>query len=301
MEDARPAGVSIIVPAYNEEAAIAATLEELVRVMEASPYQPCYEVLVVNDGSTDRTGAIVAECLPRYPTVRLLTHAANRGYGASLKMGARQARYDLLAITDADRSYPNDRIPEFVGLLEEHDYDMVVGARVGEHVAIPLARRPAKWALNRLANYLARTPIPDINSGLRVVRRSLVERFFGLLPNGFSFTMTITLALLAEEYAIHFVPIDYRPRVGQSKIRPLRDTLNFVQIIVRTTLLFDPLRVFTPISLGLAILTGAKVLNDIVVYERHIATSTVVMAVVTLQLFVLGYLADLIISTRPRR
>jgi asparagine synthase (glutamine-hydrolysing) len=168
------------------------------------------------------------------------------------------------------------------------------------HLIAPLARRPARWALGKLANFLARTPIPDINSGLRAMSRPVVERFFGLLPDGFSFTMTITLAMLADEYAVHFVPIAYRPRVGRSKIRPVHDTLNFLQIIIRTTLLFAPLRVFTPISLSLAILTGLKVIADIVRYDWHIATSTVVAAVVTLQMFLLGYLADLIVSTRAK-
>jgi glycosyltransferase involved in cell wall biosynthesis len=293
-------GVSIIVPAYNEEEAIAATLDELVAIMEASPYCERYEVLVIDDGSTDRTGTIVRERLPGLPNVRLLAHSVNRGYGAALKMGIRHARYANLVITDADRSYPNERIPELVQLLEENGYAMVVGARVGQGVAIPLARRPARWALGKLANFLARTPIPDINSGLRAMSRPVVERFFGLLPDGFSFTMTITLAMLADEYAVHFVPIAYRPRVGRSKIRPVHDTLNFLQIIIRTTLLFAPLRVFTPISLSLAILTGLKVIADIVRYDWHIATSTVVAAVVTLQMFLLGYLADLIVSTRAK-
>lgn len=293
-------GVSIIVPAYNEEQSIAATLDELVTVMEASPYRECYEILVVNDGSTDRTGAIVEERLPSLPTVRLLTHSVNRGYGAALKMGVRHARYSILVITDADRSYPNERIPELARLLVEKGYAMVVGARVGKEAAIPLVRRPAKWILGKLANFLARNNIPDINSGLRAMNRLVVERFFGLLPDGFSFTITITLAMLADGYAVHFVPITYHPRVGKSKIRPLHDTLNFVQIIVRTTLLFAPLRVFTPIGLGLAALTGLKMIADIVRYDWHIATSTVVAAVVTLQVFMLGYLADLIVSTRSK-
>ena len=152
-----------------------------------------------------------------------------------------------VVITDSDGTYPNDRIPELAAMMT--DWDMVVGARTGDEVRVPLVRRPAKWALNMLANVLVETRIPDLNSGLRVFRREVVLRFLPILPNGFSFTTTITLAMLSEGYRVTFVPIDYYARQGRSKIRPVYDTLNFLQLIVRTVLYFNPLRVFLPLSL----------------------------------------------------
>jgi hypothetical protein len=126
---------------------------------------------------------------------------------------------------------------------------MLVGARIGDSVNIPLIRRPPKWVINQLANYMVGTKIPDLNSGMRIMKKEIIERFFNILPEGFSFTSTITIAMLSNGYQVKYVPIDYHQRKGKSKIRPFNDTLNFVRLIVRTVMFFDPLKVFLPISL----------------------------------------------------
>ena len=148
-------------------------------------------------------------------------------------------------ITDADGSYPAELIP--VLLRDLGEYDMVVGARVGEHVAIPLIRRPAKWFLRKLASYLAGRAIPDLNSGLRVMRKPLVTRFEHLLPSGFSFTTTITIAALCSGSLVRYCPIDYHKRIGESKIRPTH-TVEFLLLILRTIVYFNPLKVFIPLG-----------------------------------------------------
>ena len=280
--------VSIIIPAYNEEESIGETLDQVKEAMDQSGV--IYEIIVVDDGSTDGTARIVRE-----RGVNLLQHPSNLGYGASLKAGIRRARYSIIAITDADGSYPSWKIPALLESIDE--YDMVVGARVGQRVSIPLMRRPAKWLLTRLANYLIGKEIPDLNSGLRVFKKEIALALFRVLPSGFSFTATITLAMLANEYLVKFVPIDYYPRVGRSKIRPIRDTFNFLSLIVRTVMYYSPLKVFMPLSL-LFLLAGLIRGGYGIVSVRNISDSDLLLFVTGMLIGMLGLLADLIDKTR---
>jgi len=282
-------GLSIVMPAYNEAEGIGPVIDGLHAAMQTGLL--AYEILVVDDGSQDETAAIA-----RARGVRTLQHPENRGYGAALKTGIRQAIFELIAITDADGTYPNERLPELARLALDGEYDMVVGARTGQEVHIPLLRRPAKWALNRLANYLSGQRIPDLNSGMRVFRREVAVSFFRLLPSGFSFTTTLTLALLTNDYNVLYVPIDYHPRTGRSKIRPVRDTINFFSLVVRVMLSFRPLRIFVPLALALILLSLGKILYDVHAYDFHLATSTVVLASLTFQVIVLGLIADLVVT-----
>ncbi len=280
--------ISIVIPAYNEAGAIRPTLAALRDMIGSSGLTA--EIIVVDDGSTDGTGDQVSA----ENGVRLIRHRQNRGYGASLKTGIRQACHDIIVITDADGTYPIDRIPDLVAEIGQ--FDMVVGARTGQDVQIPLIRRPAKLALNKLANYLSGVEIPDLNSGLRVMKKDVVLNFFRLLPSGFSFTTSVTLAMLTNDYNVSYIPIDYFQRTGNSKINPIRDTINFFSLVVRMVLLYRPLRVFVPIVLVFMFLSAIKIIYDINVYDFHLATSTVVLATLTMQMFVLGLVADLVVS-----
>jgi len=233
-----PRGLSVVMPAFNEElgieGAVAGVRDVLVRVEGPS------EILVVDDGSTDATAARAARA-----GARVLSLPENGGYGGALKFGIASARYDRIAIIDADGTYPPDAIPELLAAGDR--YAMVVGARIGESVSIPWARRPAKWVLTRLASYLAGRPIPDLNSGLRVMDRTLVERFEHLLPSGFSFTTTLTLAALCSGKLVAYRPISYYERVGASKIRSTH-ALEFLLLVLRTVVYFNPLKVFLPLG-----------------------------------------------------
>ncbi|MBK8231429.1 MAG: glycosyltransferase family 2 protein [Candidatus Eisenbacteria bacterium] len=281
MSDERRCAVSIVVPAYNEERGIGPVLEELKRL------DPAWEILVVDDGSSDGTAAEVER-----HGVRVIRHKTNRGYGASLKTGIRAARSPWIVITDADGTYPNERIPELVrGLVEN---DMVVGARVGKNVAIPLIRRPAKWALNALANYLSETKIPDLNSGLRAFRKDEVVRFFDILPSGFSFTTTITLAFHVNDRFVDYIPVDYHKREGKSKIKPIQDTLNFTALILRTILYFRPLKIFLPLA-GFLALAGVGILIYSWKFTPRVMDASVsILLVSAVQMAAIGLLADLI-------
>ena len=167
--------VSIIIPAYNEKEGIARVIESL-----RSLNGHLWEIIVVDDGSTDGT----PEMVKQFEDVILIQHPLNRGYGAAIKTGIRHAKYNTLVISDADGTYPVNDIPKLIAQLPKSD--MVVGARHIYGSNIPLSRRPAKWMLNKLANYLTGIKIPDLNSGLRVMKKDIVLKYFHLLPDGFS-------------------------------------------------------------------------------------------------------------------
>lgn len=287
------AEVTVIIPAYNEEEAIAAVLAEVGEKLAASCH--AVEIIVVDDGSQDNTAAIAGQ----QEGVTVLQHRQNRGYGAALKTGLRHAGHDLVCITDADGTYPNGRIAELVERLQAEQYDMVVGARVGEEVAIPLIRRPAKWLLGKLANYVAGEHIPDLNSGLRVFRRDVALRFGGILPDTFSFTTTITLAMLTNRYLVDYVPINYYARVGRSKIRPVQDTLNFIQLVWRIALYFAPLKLFLPLSAFLFLLAVGWALFTLFYWGQLADVTTLVMVMTAFQVAVIGMLAELINKRSP--
>jgi glycosyltransferase involved in cell wall biosynthesis len=289
-----PISVTIIIPAYNEEETISAVLSELPAQIDSENLAEV-EIIVVDDGSSDNT----AHRARQFPFVTLLEHNVNRGYGASLKTGLLHAEHEIVCITDADGTYPNARIPDLVRQLQAGKHDMIVGARTGDRVAIPLIRRPAKWLLSQFASRIAGESIPDLNSGLRIFRRSVVNRFLTVLPDGFSFTTTITLAMLMNGYLVDYVPINYFERGGRSKIRPVRDTILFFQLVMRIALYFAPLRVFLPLSLLTILLAIAWGGYSFLRLGRVADVSTLVVFVTGVQIGVTGLLAELINKRLP--
>jgi len=277
--------VTIIIPAFNEQDGIGEVLDSIQQLMASEGIEG--EIVVVDDGSTDET----AQAVEAWGVI-LVQHETNRGYGATLKTGIRHAKYDLMLITDADGTYPVEAIPVLLKAVQT--CDMAVGARIGEHVRIPLFRKPAKWMLQKLANYLAQKKIPDLNSGLRVFRREIAERFYELFPEGFSFTITITMAALTSNYRVKFLPINYYRRKGKSTIRPARDFLGFLSLIVRMTVYFNPLRIFLPASLILFLIGVVKATIDFVRLD-HFGVGAAIAVVASFQILCLGLLADLII------
>jgi glycosyltransferase involved in cell wall biosynthesis len=283
--------VSIVIPAYNEEEAIGSVIDQILSTMEKADITN--EIIVVDDGSTDRTVQVVQK-----RAVQLVRHPFNRGYGAALKTGIRKAKYDTVAIIDADGTYPVEDLPRLVSGIGE--WDMVVGARVGKDAKISPLRKLARWFLTQLANFLVGTPIPDLNSGLRAFRKDIAMRFYPILPSGFSFTVTITLALLSNDYLVQYIPIRYYKRRGKSKIRPVRDTLGFLQLIIRTVMYFAPIKVFLPVSLLLFAISIGVLLYSGFILHKVMDITVIVTALASLQIAMLGLLADLV-DKRGRR
>jgi glycosyltransferase involved in cell wall biosynthesis len=274
--------VSVVIPAFDEAAHIASQMCALRDALEKTGWD--FEMIVVDDGSTDGTAeaAAASGCHSR-----ILRHPRNLGYGAALKSGVAAAAFEWILITDADGTYPVDSIPSL--LSNAPHAEMVVGARTGSSVSIPLERRPAKAFLRWLASYLAGRKLPDLNSGLRLIRKSLVERYVHLLPSGFSFTTTITLAAACNGHNVEFVPIDYHKRLGQSKIRP-RHAYDFTILILRTIVFFNPLKVFFPAGALLALLGLAKFAYDIT--RNNLSESAVLGMLGALIIWSVGLLAD---------
>jgi glycosyltransferase involved in cell wall biosynthesis len=287
--------ISVIVPAYDEEATVAAEVESIRRALSCDGI--VHEILVVDDGSKDRTAQQAVQA-----RARVLRHPENRGYGAAIKTGIVAAKHDTIVIIDADGTYPADQIPALVSELETAD--MVVGARRGPQVHIPLIRRPAKWLLGKLASRIAGQPIPDLNSGLRVFRRECMKQYFPILSNRFSFTTTGTLALLADDYRIVYHPINYYRRSGQSKIHP-RHFMDFTILVLRMAMLFQPLKIFVPLAFSCGFLGALKVAYDIMTlfprasaldwslfYQPVLSTSAILLLLIGLQLLLIGMVAD---------
>lgn len=281
---------SVLIPCYNEQGAIQDTIEAVVTACEASLPADSFEVLVIDDGSTDASVAVIETVAERDSRVRLVRHRKNKGYGAALKTGLGVARGSWIAITDADGTYPNQRMGE---LFSMPDADMVVGARIGDDVVYSRLRAIPKIFLRRYAQWITGTHIPDINSGFRAFRADVARRYLDLYPDGFSFTTTITISMLMEGREVIYEPISYTPRIGKSKIKPIRDTLRFVSTIARTGMFFAPLKVLKPFILffwaAFAISAGYDtfVLSDL-------TDKTTTALLLALNTTVLGLLADLI-------
>jgi len=281
--------ISVIIPAFNEELAVREGIVELREMFAATDIEA--EIIIVDDGSKDKTAREA-----KAAGARVIQHRSNRGYGASLKTGIIAASHDVIAITDADGTYPAKYLPEMLKELEHAD--MVVGSRTGADVHIPLTRKPAKWFLRVMANYVSNTKIPDLNSGLRVFRRDVAMQYFAILSDQFSFTTTITLAMLCDKYAVSYLPIDYRKRQGKSKIMPW-DAGSFAVLIMRVAMLFRPLRVFLPIAL-LCITYGIIKAGIDITRDPNISASAIFAFVSALMMVLVGMLGDAV-ATRLGR
>jgi len=284
-----PPPLTLVVPVYNEARSAAELPARIAKAVRRLPEGS--EAVLVDDGSTDGSGDALAAAIPTDGPVRLVRHRRNRGYGAALKTGVAAARNEVIAIADADGTYPLEILPR---LLAEIDAGaaMAVGARRLSDQ--PAERRLAKVFLNAFASHLAGRRIPDLNSGLRIFRREHVRRHARMLPDGFSFTTTITMNLLGDGEEVAYVPIRYRRRVGTSKIRPVRDMFAFLLLIARMAMAYNPLRIFGPVGIaltgsGVALLV-ARALMD---HPFGLAT-TVVLIVGGLQAVAIGLLADLV-------
>ena len=286
--------VTLIIPCYNEKESIERTIAEIDR-LEIAPNT--LEAIIVDDGSNDGGQAIIDHLAASHAWLKVVRHEKNRGYGAALKSGIRRATGEFIVITDADGTYPNHMIPDLIA--EMNDTDMVVGARTGDSVEYSAIRKIPKVFLKWYCEWITGRTIPDINSGLRVFRKSIAENFIHVLPNSFSFTTTITIAFIANNYLVKYIPIDYARRTGKSKIKPITDTLRFVQLIFRTGMYFAPLRTFAPVIAILFALFFASLAYDVFLFE-NLTDKTLVLLMLATNSALFALLAD-VIDKKARR
>lgn len=279
---------AVIIPVYNEQDAIEDTVLRVQRICAQVP-DFSFEIICVNDGSKDGTGAILA----RLPGVTVITHEVNRGYGAALRTGLDYCNQDWIFITDADGTYPLEDLHTLLEIASS-GVDMVVGARQGNGISSSLPHQMARWILRKMVHGLTGVMVPDLNSGMRVFRRTLYQEFRHLLPMGFSFTTTLTVASLYSGRKVRYVPINYERRIGKSNIKPVKDFFGFSMLIVRLASYFEPLRFFLPAAFGLALLGIARAIRDVIVVNQFGALA-VILLLTAFQVFVLGVIADVIV------
>ncbi|MCA9442479.1 MAG: glycosyltransferase family 2 protein [Candidatus Omnitrophica bacterium] len=274
---------SVLIPAFNE----AQTIHEVVDAIRSQ--HPDFEVIVIDDASTDSTGDLAEEA-----GANVIRRKTNQGYGAALKEGLRQAKGEFVLFMDADGQH---RAEELSKLIEEIEgADMVVGSRPKE--ILVRSRSWGKKFLAWIANYLSRQEIPDLNSGFRILRKEAALSYLPILPNGFSLTTTITLAMLKDGREVRYVPIEGSPRKGgESQVRMVRDGMGTLLMILRVIMLFDPLRVFTPIAL-VQIVLGVLYTLYTVVSDTNITETSPMLLLSGFGFLFFGLLADQVSNLR---
>ncbi|MDP3052234.1 MAG: glycosyltransferase family 2 protein [bacterium] len=279
--------LSIVVPAYNEEKIIDHIIDELKKELEKIPELE-YEIIIINDCSIDKTGII----LEKIPGIKLINHDKNKGYGASLKGGIKESKFDWILIIDADGTYPISSIPELLNYIPE--YDMTVGAR---KIYRPFYGKPAKWILNKLASYLAESKVMDLNSGMRIFKKEMALKFWGLFPERFSFSSTLTMVCLTNNYSLKYVKIDYLKRSGKSKLKPIKSFKQFAGLITKLSLYFKPLKIFVPISVFLFLAGALIFIYSAVFTDKILDATTAIFIISSIQILAIGMIADLIVKT----
>lgn len=278
--------VTVVVPAFNEAGAIGKVVKDLVE------RYPEYEILVVDDGSADGTGGIAASA-----GARVVRHHWNRGYGASLKTGCRKARGEVVVTFDGDGQHEPDDVQRLVDEIGQHD--MVVGTRTRDS-HVPLLRRPGKFIMSAFANFLAGVKIPDVNSGLRAFRRDVILRYLHLMPTGFSFSTTSTFAMLKSGRPVKWVPIKAKKRIGTSSVSQVRHGLQALLLMLRLTTLFEPLKVFLPVSAAfLLVAVGFLVAN--LAGGRNVPQTSVITSVSSVMVFLMGLVMDQVAALRREK
>ncbi len=275
--------VTIIIPAFNESAAIEGVINRLKELY------PAYEIIVVDDGSTDRTGESAEQA-----GATVIRHSWNRGYGAALRTGLQKASGRIVCTFDGDGQH----VPEDLAKLLEriHEADMVVGVRSKDSHR-PLCRRPGKLILSFFADFLTGTRIPDVNSGLRVFRRDVLLKYLHLMPEGFSFSTTATFAFLKGGHRIAWVPVTTRRRLGKSSVSQLRHGFETLLLMLRLTALFDPLKVFLPVSVAFMLVAVGFFIANLLA-GRTVPRTSIIMSVSSVTIFMMGLIMDQVAAIR---
>ncbi len=282
--------VTVLIPAFNEAGAIAQVIAGVGVAMAGTGKS--FEILVVDDCSTDDTPTVAAQA-----GARVHRHSVNQGSGAARRSGIRQALGRIIVMLDGDGTYEPASIPDMLKWLPE--YEQVNGARTSEQGTFPALRRPAKWLIRRLAIYLSGQNIPDLNTGLKAFERSTMMTYLWLLPDGFSCVTTMTLAYMTNGHSVKYIPTPYYKRIGKSKFHPVKDTIRYVNTVLRMCAYFRPMRVFGPVAAVFIAIAAAQNLYGLLFDEQtSLAGTTIVLFCTGMVIGAIGVLLDVIVSQR---
>ncbi|HAF96567.1 MAG: hypothetical protein A2X34_08315 [Elusimicrobia bacterium GWC2_51_8] len=280
--------VSVVIPAYNEETGLSVLLPQLVEKHD----QHGWEIIVVNDGSNDKTREIAEKFAPK---IRLINHRVNSGYGASIKSGVRVAHSYWIATFDADLQHQISDLEKLIANSEGHD--AVIGMRANMKNS-GFWRMPGKIVLRYIFSFITGYKVKDINCGLRIIKRSVMFKIFGLACDRFSFSTSTTIALLNLGYEVNFVEINVQKRVGTSTVRQVSDGMQAILLMLRMVTLFNPFRVFLPIAGVLLVLGISYQVADFFISGITIHKSALLLIVCGLMLFLFALQQDQISSLR---
>ncbi|MEA3450164.1 MAG: glycosyltransferase family 2 protein [Patescibacteria group bacterium] len=286
--DNRNISISIIIPLFNEENSIVSTINDVKTELEK--HHVSYEILAINDGSNDNSKKILEDI----SNIKIISHPYNKGYGASLKTGIKNAKYNWVLFFDADGQHRAVDIIKFIKHTDK--YSLVAGDRSQSKYTRPLIRKPGLWILQKIANYLVDYKIPDLNCGFRLIKKDAIKQYLHLMPSGFSFSTTSTLAFLKDKRNVKFLPIEINQRDNsRSMVRP-KDALSTFILILKIIMLFSPLRIFFPLSLILAIIGTSFLLYDLTAWT--VSNTAIFILLTSLLIFIFGLLADQVAALR---
>ncbi|WFU28761.1 glycosyltransferase family 2 protein [Bradyrhizobium sp. CB1717] len=287
--------ISVVIPALNERNGIVDTIARAKAVLDGAQLTP-YEIIVVDDGSNDGTGALAEQA-----GAKVLRHAHNIGYGRSLKDGIRMASFETIVISDADGSYPIETIPALIARLNE-GFDMVVGARTGPNYRESMLKSPLRAVLKVIVEFTANREIPDINSGLRAFRRQVAISFFDHVSDLFSFTTSLTLAYMMNAKFVDYIPIDYAERIGRSKVNLFRDSLRTLQYVLEACTYYNPLKIFVLLAMMCMLLAVISLVGGIilqVVSGFVLGVGAILLSILVVAMGLLAVLLKQIMNQRP--
>ena len=283
------APISIIIPVFNEVNTVFQTINDIYAFIVKEGLTS--EIIVVNDGSTDGS----REILEKIQNITLLNHHINRGYSTSLKTGISKAKYDWILTIDGDGSHLASQISKLIPFIDE--YDLIVGARTGKDAHDTTSRKFGRKIITKFAQYISNAKIEDINSGFRLFKKEIAQKFWHLFPEGFSFSTTLTVASHVRHYAVKYAPVEVHKRKGgNSTIKPAKDFIGFLNLVTRLAIYFKPLKVFVPLSILSIGSAMAVVFIDYFITGEVLDTTFAILVTAGIQMLVFGLIAEMIVK-----
>ncbi len=290
--------LTVVIPVYNEEAAILHTIDEMFLALEKN--RLVFEVVVVNDGSTDGTFEVLRELssnahgMKKSGSLHVIHHPHNMGYGAAIKTGLRQAKFDYCAIIDADLTYAPDEMVSLFQILKERNFDMVVGMRTGRFYKGSLGKQVLRFLLRKIVEYMSGRSIPDINSGARVFKKSIAMKNSRILSDKFSFTTSLTLAFMMRHCFVHYEPIQYFGRKGNTKVKIIKDSVRTLGFILSVSAFFNPLRIFFPFFVFILLMGISLFLLSILFGSLTLFLAALLVTLTAVLVFSIGIMSHII-------